>query len=159
MDESDTLKLFVADATGMDALGACLAQAIGRRGLIVGLSGELGTGKSTFARGFLKATGVRGAIPSPTYALIEPYESDGLTVLHVDLYRIEKPADVQPLGLDALLGDDAIALIEWPERAAGVIGLDIRVGFTYRRPGRAVTIEPFSPAGRAVLDAMAAIAD
>jgi tRNA threonylcarbamoyladenosine biosynthesis protein TsaE len=83
------------------------------------LFGELGAGKSSLARALLRALGVTGAIKSPTYALMEPYDSAHGTLLHLDLYRLSDPGELDYLGLDSALGEAALCLIEWPEKAAG----------------------------------------
>src|SRR3984893_5749143 len=106
------------------------------------LSGELGAGKTTFARGFLRAGGVADAVPSPTYTLIELYPAGALTVVHVDLFRVRDAAEVESLGLREWARSGHVWLIEWPERggtrlppadltlafAAGAAGHTIEVG-------------------------------
>lgn len=82
------------------------------------LEGQLGAGKTAFSRHFIQALGVKGAIKSPTYTLIEPYELPALTVLHADLYRLASPVELFDLGL---LEESGIWLIEWPEKGAGVL--------------------------------------
>ncbi len=95
-------------------LGAALALAA-RAGDVIALSGPLGVGKTTLARGFLGALGHQGEVPSPSFAIVQPYESLAPPVWHVDLYRIEDPSELVELGLDAAA--DAVLLVEWPERA------------------------------------------
>lgn len=106
------------------------------------LTGELGAGKTTFARGFLRALGVAEAVPSPTYTLLELYPVGALTVVHVDLYRMRDAAELESLGLREWARTGHVWLIEWPERggtrlppadltvafAAGEAGHDIEVG-------------------------------
>lgn len=87
--------------------------------LVVYLMGDLGAGKTTLARGFLHALGITGAIRSPTYTLLETYEAAGLTVVHLDLYRLRDPSELEPLGLRDLARPGYLWLIEWPERGAG----------------------------------------
>lgn len=97
-------------------LGAQLAAAL-RPGDVVGLSGNLGAGKTTLARAVLAALGLAGEAPSPTFAIVQPYAPPEvqLAVAHVDLYRLEDPADCVELGLEDYAADGAL-LIEWPER-------------------------------------------
>ena len=84
---------------------------------VVYLSGELGTGKSTFARAFLHSLGVTGSIKSPTYTLMETYALDnGLEAIHMDMYRIVDPDEINFLGLDGFAGTFRVMLIEWPEK-------------------------------------------
>ena len=107
----------LVDAEATEALGATLAPLL-RAGDVVTLSGGLGMGKTSFARGVLAALGLPGEAPSPTFAIVQPYDPPEVTlpVLHVDLYRIEDAAELEELGLDDALHDSAL-LVEWPERA------------------------------------------
>ncbi len=86
---------------------------------LVFLEGELGAGKTTLARGILRGLGFSGHVKSPTYTLVEPYEFGTLSVYHFDFYRIKDAEELEYLGLDDLLGERAIKLVEWPERAFG----------------------------------------
>lgn len=95
----------------LDDLTAALARTL-RPGNIVALSGDLGAGKTTLARGVLRALGWAGEVPSPTFTLVQPYDTTP-EVWHVDLYRLDSPADADALGL---FETDAVLLIEWPER-------------------------------------------
>jgi tRNA threonylcarbamoyladenosine biosynthesis protein TsaE len=97
------------------ALGAALA-GVARAGDVIALSGPLGAGKTALARGFLFALGHRGEVPSPTFAIVQPYAELDPPVLHVDLYRLEDAGELRELGLDE--SDDAVLLVEWPERAS-----------------------------------------
>jgi len=95
-------------------IGARLAEAL-RPGDVVTLSGPLGVGKTALARAVLAELGHQGEAPSPTFAIVQPYEELEPPIWHVDLYRIEDPAELAELGLDS--ATDAVLLIEWPERA------------------------------------------
>jgi tRNA threonylcarbamoyladenosine biosynthesis protein TsaE len=95
-------------------LGARLAGVV-RPGDVVTLSGPLGVGKTELARGMLAALGHQGEAPSPTFAIVQPYEELDPPVWHVDLYRIEDPSELAELGLDGAA--DAVLLVEWPQRA------------------------------------------
>ncbi len=108
--------LALADAAATEALGGRIAAGLSA-GDAVALEGDLGAGKTTLARAILRALGVTEDVPSPTFTLVQLYETPRLTVRHYDLYRIEKPEEIDELGLDEALGEGA-ALIEWPERAA-----------------------------------------
>jgi len=96
------------------ALGTRLA-AMARPGDVIALSGPLGAGKTMFARGFIAALGHEGDVPSPSFAIVQPYDRLEPPVWHVDLYRIEERFEIDELGLDCAA--DAILLVEWPERA------------------------------------------
>lgn len=108
--------MHLPDEASARALGAGLA-AILRPGDVVALSGPLGAGKTTIARGLLAALGLEGEAPSPSFAIVQPYDPPEvrLSVLHVDLYRIEHPEEALELGLDEALNDAAL-VVEWPER-------------------------------------------
>ena len=99
------------------AAGAALARVV-RLGDVVTLSGPLGVGKTAFARGFITALGHEMDVPSPSFAIVQPYEELDPPVWHVDLYRIEDRSEIDELGLDAAA--DAVLLVEWPERAGGL---------------------------------------
>ena len=105
-----------------EALGARLAKSLPAQRdtlTVVYLTGDLGAGKTTFARGFLHAMGIPGAIKSPTYTLLETYETASVTVVHLDLYRLRDPSELEPLGLRDLALPGYLWLIEWAERGAG----------------------------------------
>jgi tRNA threonylcarbamoyladenosine biosynthesis protein TsaE len=106
----------LADAAATLALGARLAAQV-RPGDMIGLSGPLGAGKTTLARGLLAALGLEGEAPSPSFAIVQSYAppETRIPVAHVDLYRIDDPAEADELGLDDLR-QDHLLLIEWPER-------------------------------------------
>lgn len=117
MPPPPTLDLPNAAATA--ALGAALAETMAAaRGGVIYLSGDLGVGKTTLARGFLRALGVRGTVRSPTYTLLEPYEPGGRRILHMDLYRLSDPLELTQLGLADYPPQECLWLIEWPERGA-----------------------------------------
>lgn len=87
-----------------------------RRGDVVTLSGDLGAGKTTMVRGLLQALGHEGEVPSPSFAIVQPYEELDPPVWHADLYRIEDAQELDELGLDSV-GEEAALIVEWPERA------------------------------------------
>lgn len=111
--------MILASPQASAALGAALAGVL-RAGDVITLSGPLGAGKTSIARGLLAALGLQGEAPSPSYAIVQPYGPPELRLplLHVDLYRIKGPDELEELGLDEALYDAAL-VIEWPERAPG----------------------------------------
>jgi tRNA threonylcarbamoyl adenosine modification protein YjeE len=105
----------LGDLAATDALGARIAASVAI-GDAIALQGDLGAGKTTLARAILRALGVTENVPSPTFTLVQSYETARLTVRHFDLYRIVESSELDELGIDEAL-DDGVALIEWPERA------------------------------------------
>ncbi len=121
-----TLALPDADAT--EALGADLWRAWDGRLCVVALQGDLGAGKTTLVRGLLRAAGHTGPVRSPTYTLMEPYDVGDRRVLHLDLYRLADPGELDFLGVRDELEDGVLVLVEWPDRGAGVMppsGLEV----------------------------------
>jgi len=116
------------------------------------LSGELGSGKTTFARGFARAAGVGGLVRSPTYTLLEPYEGAGGTLVHLDLYRVESPAELDSLGLREWAAPHHTWLIEWPEHGAGRLPpADLIVRFAAGGEGHEIEVTSHSALGAAWL--------
>jgi len=143
---------FVAiDEPALARLAHTLAPAL-RDGGVVHLSGPLGAGKTTFARALLGALGVQARVKSPTYSLIESYECDGLGIQHLDLYRIAGAGEVEWLGLRDYAAERQLWLIEWPERAPGVIpAADLVVHLAHAGESRDVRFAAATAAGSAWL--------
>lgn len=105
--------------------------------LVIWLEGDLGAGKTAFARALIHALGYKGRVKSPTYGLLEHYQLNSLQVLHMDLYRIGDPGELEFLGVTDLLDDQTILLIEWPDRGDGWIPRpDFIFRFAYAEQGR-----------------------
>lgn len=142
---------FLRDPAATEALAAALAASQPPRAVVY-LEGDLGAGKSSLARAWLRALGVRGAIKSPTYTLVERYPLPGGEAAHLDLYRLAGAAELDFLGLDELAADAALWLVEWPDRGQG--GLpppDLRLRLAVDGAGRRARLEAASPAGEAWL--------
>jgi tRNA threonylcarbamoyladenosine biosynthesis protein TsaE len=143
------------DAAATEALGESLAAALGADGAVITLRGDLGTGKTTFVRGLLRALGYSGRVRSPTYTLVEPYELGGRRIFHVDLYRLRDAGEFGFLGLADVVPVSDLLLVEWPERAAGALpSPDLELLLKYPSDladGRELQIEATSERGRAVL--------
>lgn len=137
------------DAT--ETLGRDLATHAPARGIVY-LEGDLGAGKTTLARAFLRALGVAGAVRSPTYTLIERYPVASGEIAHLDLYRIADPGELEFLGLDDLAADARLWLVEWPERGAGALpAADVRVQLRVEGAGRHAVLVAHTDIGRAWL--------
>lgn len=135
------------DAGATEALGARLGAAASGQ-CVIYLYGDLGAGKTTLVRGLLRALGHQGPVPSPTYTLLEPYELDGRTVLHLDLYRLSDPGELDYLGLRDYLGRPLLALVEWPQRGGSALPpADLEITLEYSDDQRLAILEPKSPQG------------
>lgn len=121
-------------------------------GAVIYLHGDLGAGKTSFARAFLRALGVGERVKSPTYSLVEAYRLDTRTAWHLDLYRIADPGELEWLGLDALADPAALVLVEWPERGTGALPKpDLLIELAYAGSGRVVQVAARSPRGERLL--------
>jgi tRNA threonylcarbamoyladenosine biosynthesis protein TsaE len=139
-------RLFAADESATLALGARLARAL-RAGDCIHLHGDLGAGKTTLARGLLQALRPGQRVKSPTYALVENYDLAQFPLLHLDLYRLGDPAELEYLGVREHAGR-AAWLIEWPQRAAfAVPPADLRIDLALRGAGRDVLVQPLTLRG------------
>jgi tRNA threonylcarbamoyladenosine biosynthesis protein TsaE len=137
------------DERGLIALAQCLAAAISGSGGVIHLQGDLGAGKTTFARALLGALGVASRIKSPTYSLLESYDSPALRIHHLDLYRIAAPDELEFLGLDDLTSGPFLLVIEWPERAGDALpAADLVVHLAHAGSRRELVFEPKSAQGR-----------
>jgi tRNA threonylcarbamoyladenosine biosynthesis protein TsaE len=150
----ESLSVELADAQATERLGCRIAEAVCRLPghWLITLQGGLGAGKTTLVRGFLKGLGHRGRVPSPTYTLIEPYSAAGRSVLHVDLYRLADPEELEYLGFRELFTGDAIVLVEWPERAGSDLPEpDLLIRLQIKGAGRIAVVRAISERARALL--------
>lgn len=153
------MKFAAASAEQMRAFGARLAAAIRKvdptEPLLVGLSGDLGAGKTTLVGGLLAALGHEGSVRSPTYTLIEPYRLAARDIYHCDLYRLRDPAELDDLGMRDLAVSRSVLVVEWPERAGDRLGrLDVGLRLKYTDDGRSIEVDSDSEPGRRVAEAL-----
>jgi len=145
------LAKYLPDEAAQEALGAELAQ-LCRQGLVIFLKGELGAGKTTFARGFLRGLGYTGKVKSPTYTLVEEYVFPEKTCFHFDLYRLADPEELEFMGIRDFLLDRDILLIEWPEQGAGFLPEpDIQIDIDYQNTARKLILKAMTSKGNHIL--------
>lgn len=133
------------------ALGGALAGVL-EPGLLVFLHGPLGAGKTTLVRGLLGALGHKGPVRSPTYTLVESYAAGGFELHHFDLYRLADPEELEFMGLRDFLDDQAVCVIEWPERGIGVLPrADLEIELGAHGAGRRARLLPHGQRGQEVL--------
>ena len=146
-----TVELHGLDEARLVVLAARLAPAV-RAGGTIYLHGDLGAGKTTFARALLQALGVGARIKSPTYSLRESYRVDGYDVHHLDLYRIADPGELEWLGLGEIADGTSLVLVEWPERGAGALpAADLELSLVHAGAARDLCARASSSRGEAML--------
>ena len=142
---------FLEDEAASQAFAGKLAS-VCEKPLLVFFHGELGAGKTTIIRAWLRALGVTGAIKSPTFSVVEPYEIDSIQIYHFDLYRLEDPEELEYIGVRDYLASDAICLIEWPERGAGELPVaDLSCHLNMKNHGRILKLIANTAKGETIL--------
>lgn len=146
---SKDFTLYLADEAATLAAGARLAAHL-QSGLTVYLHGDLGAGKTTLSRGILRGLGHAGAVKSPTFTLVEPYEIGTVRAFHFDLYRLVDPEELEFLGIRDYFEGDALCLIEWPERGVGVLPKpDLDITISPQASGRSLLLQAHGARGQA----------
>ena len=150
------LTLRVAGEAAIVACGGRLARAL-EPGLVIYLEGDLGMGKTTLCRGFIQALGHSGAVKSPTYTLVEPYELAGKSIYHFDLYRVADAEELEFMGIRDYFSSESICLVEWAERGTGVLPpADLVITIETEGLGRRLELRANSALGKAVTASMQA---
>jgi len=150
------LTLHLPDAAATEHCGALLAPSL-RGGMVVTLQGDLGTGKTTLVRGLLRALGIEGSVKSPSYTLVEHYPVSSLYFYHFDFYRFASPDEWDYTGMPEYFRDDAVCIVEWPERVAKRLPrADLALSLVYaeRDGGRELRAVANSRAGEQCLNAI-----
>jgi tRNA threonylcarbamoyladenosine biosynthesis protein TsaE len=149
-----SLEQELGDESAMVALGQRLA-GIAEPGCVIYLHGELGMGKTTLSRGLIQSLGHRGAVKSPTYTLVEPYEFEDFTVYHFDLYRLGDPEELEFMGIRDYFNATSICLIEWPDRGLGVLPpADLVITIEKAGSGRLAVLRSQTTAGAVVVNGL-----
>lgn len=147
--------LYLADEQAMSDFGARIARITQGHGLIF-LEGNLGMGKTTLSRGIIRGLGHVGAVKSPTFTLVEPYEIGEIRAFHFDLYRLVDPEELEFLGIRDYFEDDALCLIEWPDKGAGFLPKpDLTITISPQDSGRSLKILSQGSRGKAWCAALA----
>ncbi len=139
---------FLAAEADTLALGSALAPGV-HAGMVIYLSGDLGAGKTTLARGVLRALGVTERVKSPTFTLVEPYTISSLYLYHFDFYRFNRSDEWRDAGFREYFNHASVCLVEWPEKAGGQLPApDVRIAMEVAGSGRSVTISADTEAGK-----------
>lgn len=136
------------------AVGQKLARHI-QAPLTLYLTGDLGAGKTTLSRGLIQGLGHKGAVKSPTYTLVEPYELNGVEVYHFDLYRLNDPEELEFMGIRDYFSATSLCIVEWPDKGEGLLpSADIHLHLNYVNAGREICINALSEQGEKLLAAI-----
>lgn len=146
------MKRYLPDEQSMADFGVQLAQAVESGGVIF-LLGDLGMGKTTLSRGVLRGCGHTGSVKSPTYTLVEPYDTPSGIVYHFDLYRLADPEELEYLGIRDYFTDEALCLVEWPEKGEGMLPQpDLEIRLSLSGTGRELDLAAKTQKGQRMVD-------
>jgi tRNA threonylcarbamoyladenosine biosynthesis protein TsaE len=151
LDSKARFTRFLPDEAATLEFGAKVARVL-EPGLAVYLVGDLGAGKTTLARGILRALGYVGRVKSPTFTLVEVYKFSTLYLYHFDFYRFGREGELADSGFREYFSADAVCLVEWPEKARGLPPPDLHIGLQEMQAGRTVEVRADSEAGKLCMD-------
>jgi len=153
------LEYFLPDEAATIAIGTGLASVLKntttQQALVVYLNGDLGAGKTTLTRGFVRGMGHKGNVKSPTYTIVEPYELANWRIFHFDLYRLADAEELEYMGIRDYFNNDCCCFIEWPEKGAGLLAkADLTISMAYQDEQRIINIYAESVYGDYVMTAL-----
>jgi len=156
------LEYFLPDEAATIAIGSGLADVVKnatvQQALVVYLNGDLGAGKTTLTRGFVRGMGHVGNVKSPTYTLVEPYELAKWRIFHFDLYRLADAEELEYMGIRDYFNNDCCCFIEWPEKGVGLLAkADLIINMAYQDEQRIINLQAESVYGEQVITALAHI--
>ena len=148
-DEGETSMFGIALADAVQSI----REAVTSDGMVIGVAGDLGSGKTTLVRALLRRLGVAGSVKSPTFALLEPYEVSRLHLYHFDFYRFKNPSEFHESGFQELFQPGNICLVEWPERAGGYLpAVDLNIRLSFLDFGRSADVRANTEIGERCLE-------
>jgi tRNA threonylcarbamoyladenosine biosynthesis protein TsaE len=156
------LEYFLPDEAATIAIGSGLAEVVKNAAvqhtLVVYLNGDLGAGKTTLTRGFVRGMGHVGNVKSPTYTLVEPYELANWRIFHFDLYRLADAEELEYMGIRDYFNSDCCCFIEWPEKGTGLLAkADLIINIAYQGEQRIIELQAESVHGEQVMTELAQI--
>jgi tRNA threonylcarbamoyladenosine biosynthesis protein TsaE len=156
------LEYFLPDEAATIAIGSGLAEVLKnetvQQALVVYLNGDLGAGKTTLTRGFVRGMGHLGNVKSPTYTLVEPYELANWRIFHFDLYRLADAEELEYMGIRDYFNNDCCCFIEWPEKGTGLLAkADLIINIVYQDEQRVIELQAKSVHGEQVITTLAQI--
>lgn len=132
---------YLPDTDATEQFGAELYRSLSSK-TVVFLHGQLGAGKTTLVRGYLRAAGYSGTVKSPTYNLVEEYSIGGRKIFHFDLYRLNDPEELEYIGISDYFNQAEVCFIEWPDKGAGFLPApDVEITLTVHENGRLVKFD------------------